>query len=235
MRIGPYGPFKFDPHFTFSDFSNFGQGKNGGLTSCVELSTDAQCVLDIGAHIGLVSMSVSGVLAPSGRVYSFEPGDENRKFLQTHVDLNHIGNIDVLGLVVSDENLDEIEFFVQTGDSPMNSLAVRGDGGSYKSTMKQQINLDGFCSERGLSPDVIKIDVEGAEIKVLQGAKETIGKHQPALVLSVHREEIRELGGSLEELMALIRGLGYEVFDCDNNRVLEIDTNEYILVPRPAN
>lgn len=235
MRIGQYGPFKLDPHFAFSDFSSFGRGKNRGLSPCVDAATGAHCVLDIGAHIGLVSLPVCGVLAPGGRLFAFEPGDVNRKFLEKHMELNGVTNVEVLGLVVSDETLDEVEFFEQIGDSVMNSLAIRGEGGSYNSVVKQQTNLDGFCNKRCLCPDVIKIDVEGAEIKVLRGAKEVIKKHKPVVFLSVHKREIGELGGSLDELEALIHDLDYEVFDFDNRVVRELNTNEYLLIPGPAN
>ena len=231
IRVGPYGPFKFDSRFAFSDFSNFGRGKNSGLMPCVDAATGKKCVLDIGAHIGLVTLPLSEVLDSDGRVFSFEPGDDNRKFLRKHLDLNAITNVEVRGLVVGDRNLNEVEFFEQEGDSPMNSLAIRGEGGVYFPVVKRQTDLDSFCRNEGLSPDVIKIDVEGAEIKVLRGAREVLIKHKPLVFLSVHRDEIRELGGSLDELMALIVDVGYEVFDLNKNVIHKIDTNEYLLKP----
>ena len=235
LHIGPYGPFKFDAKFAFSDFSSFGTGKNSGLAPCVNAATGARCVLDIGAHIGLVSLPVCGVLAPGGRLCAFEPGDINRAFLSRQMELNGIKNANVLGHVVSDECLAEVEFFVQKGDSSMNSLAVRNGRGGYESVVKQQISLDRFCDDKGLSPGVMKIDVEGAEIKVLRGARETIRKNKPVMFLSVHKKEIAELGGSLEELLALIHDLDYEIFDFDNNIVHALKTNEYLVSPRPAN
>jgi len=234
MNIGPYGPFKFDPHFAFSNFANFGHGKNGGLSPCVDASTGANCVFDIGAHIGLVSLPVCRVLAPSGRLFAFEPGDDNRNFLLKHLKLNGFANVEVLGLVVSDENIDEVEFFEQPGDSDMNSLASMSKAGSFSPVVKRQTNLDSFCSANDLSPDVMKIDVEGAEIRVLHGARETIKRHKPIIFLSAHRKQIAELGGSLDELLTLIHDMDYEVFDFDNNVVQELSTSEFLLTPRPA-
>ena len=87
------------------------------------------------------------------------------------------------------------------------------------------IKVGQFLSSR---QDVLPAEI----IKELAGLQDEV---PPEDFADIREKAERELGGSLEELMALIRGLGYEVFDCDNNRVLEIDTNEYILVPRPAN
>ena len=67
-RVGPYGPFRLDGHFAFSDFEHWGAvGHHRGFETCVEAARGARCVLDVGAHIGLVSLPASRALAPGGR------------------------------------------------------------------------------------------------------------------------------------------------------------------------
>lgn len=79
MRIGPYGPFKLDGRFAFSNFENHGDhSKTVTFGPIVEAATGAKCVLDLGAHVGLITLPASRMVAPGGRVYSFEPSDFNR-------------------------------------------------------------------------------------------------------------------------------------------------------------
>jgi hypothetical protein len=95
--------------------------------------------------------------------------------------------------------------------------------------------LDNFCAQRGLKPDVIKIDVEGAEIGVLEGAATTIRENQPTIFLSVHPAQIEMLGGSMSKLAALIANMGYEVRDGDSEPVSQIASGEFLLMPTRQN
>ncbi|MFL6193998.1 MAG: FkbM family methyltransferase [Thermoanaerobaculia bacterium] len=72
--------------------------------------------------------------------------------------------------------------------------------------------LDALCGELGLHPDLMKIDVEGYEIAVLQGAARVLREDRPVLFLEVHPQRIEELGGSMAELAGLLADHGYEVF-----------------------
>jgi FkbM family methyltransferase len=70
-------------------------------------------------------------------------------------------------------------------------------------------SVDDLCSELGFRPDLVKIDVEGYELAVLAGARATLGGARPPLLLEIHPQRLRELGGSPAEVVALLEGLGY--------------------------
>ncbi len=231
QRIGPYGPFRLDARFAFSDFEHWGQGHNDGFTACVEACRGRRCVLDVGAHIGLVSLPVAAVLAPDGLLIAFEPAAANRRLLRRHLELNGLSErVKVEAALVGAECLDEVLLHESGEVSGMNSLAARE--GDYRPVAHRQLSLDHYCGRNGLAPEVIKIDVEGAELGVLEGAREVLQRCRPQIFLSVHPWHIARLGRSTEELAALIDELEYDCRTADGGAVTEFGLREYHLVPR---
>jgi FkbM family methyltransferase len=75
--------------------------------------------------------------------------------------------------------------------------------------------VDDLCARLGFRPDLMKIDVEGYELAVLVGARETLARERPRLFLELHPERLRELGGSVEEVVSLLTGIGYRFMRLD--------------------
>lgn len=230
-KIGPYGPFQLSGRFAFSNYENWGGAHNASFTACIELCRDRRCVLDVGAHIGLVALPASRMLQATGCLFAFEPAAGNLHYLRDHVELNRINNVEVLDLLVGAEEQDAVPFFEQSGDSGLNSLMPRSGDGRFVETVRRQVSIDSFCRERGLKPDLIKIDVEGAEVQVLEGARQTLSAARPLIVLSVHPRQLRDLGESVEKLGRLIGELGYQVRTADDRPTTKLAFDEYLLRP----
>ena len=228
-RIGRYGPFKMSTEFAFSDFENWGDAHNSGFEFCVEASRNKACMLDIGAHIGLVTMPASQVLAPGGQVFAFEPSEANRQTLQRHIDVNAIENVTVVDSLVGDAEVSDIVFYEHAGVSGMNTRAPIKSDDEYVATHHSQTTLDAFCRSQGIRPDVIKIDVEGAEFSVLEGAREILAEARPLLVVSIHPQHLKALGRDAAELHALAEASGYTVSDTDGRAVETFQLDEYVL------
>ena len=130
-----------------------------------------QIIADLGAHIGLVSLPVSRHLAAGGKVYAFEPSGSNRRLLERHLALNRADNVEIVDALVGERDADAVVFYEAEGDNPMNTIAQNTDRPGFAATTKRQVSVDSFCQARGLAPDIVKIDVEGAEIGVLEGAR----------------------------------------------------------------
>ena len=231
-RIGRYGPFKLNRRFAFSNFEAWGGKHNRGFEATIEAARGMTCVMDIGAHIGLVSLPLSTVIASKGTVYAFEPALANGTFLAEHLESNNITNVRVVTDLVGDKQLESVEFFESDGDSGMNTIAETGSRRGYSPTAKRQITLDNFCKENQLKPELIKIDTEGAEVGILKGATETLRAHQPTIYLSVHPRHIIELGSTVEELERLLADIDYKVTDMDGNVVRPLELTEYIVSPK---
>jgi Methyltransferase FkbM domain len=74
-------------------------------------------------------------------------------------------------------------------------------------------SVDELCSRLDFRPDLVKVDVEGFELSVLAGARATLALYRPRLFLEIHPERLCELGGSAEEVVLMLAGLGYRFFD----------------------
>lgn len=230
-RIGGYGPFLLHGEFAFSDFEHWGTGHNRGFARCVEACRGKGCVLDVGAHIGLVTLPMSSAIGDGGRIFAFEPAAANLERLRAHLVLNQVSNVEVVDALVGADDRESVPFFEQRRAAGQNSVVVKKNPESYFETQRRQVSLDRFCGARGIAPDVIKIDVEGGEIGVLEGARETLGRHRPQIFLSVHPAELGLLGHTTADITRLVDELGYDCGDVDGNAVESFRLDEYVLTP----
>lgn len=223
--INKYGPFKLDAKFTFSNFENWGHDHNEGFVNCIEDCRGKQCVFDIGAHIGLVSLPLSQVV--SGRIYAFEPAVANKIHLMHHLEYNNISNVEVHSCLVGSETKQNVEFFEQHQATGMNSRVVKKDHHLYHQTTREQIRLDDFCSQYDVVPEVIKIDVEGAEYDVLLGAINLLKKYSPIVYLSVHPKELTLMGHSVDKVTDLLKNMNYYALDSSDLEITTFGFSEY--------
>ena len=232
QQIGDYGPFKFNAHFSFSNFRNWGQMHNDCFDSCIKACKGKKVVFDIGAHIGLVTMPMATVLSSGGKVHAFEPALANRKFLQQHIRINDLEEkVVVEPFLVGDLEIEDQKFYETGADSGMNSITPIVKGEEIKATSKKQVTIDGYCFENQTFPEIIKIDVEGAEIAVLEGAFEVLKTYKPTIFLSVHPKHIELLGRNIDDLKNILQRLNYSCLQSDGSLAKNFSLKEYILIP----
>ena len=145
-------------------------------------------VFDIGAHIGYMAMLVAKLAGPDGTVYAFEPSPLNLSYLQTHVRKNHIDNIFVYPYAVSDRP-GTLYFDFGRGSG-------RGRLVTKKINPKDQpvkvISIDNFMAAEDIKPpNLIKMDIEGAELAGLKGAENTLRRYHPTILLSTHSDQLK--------------------------------------------
>jgi FkbM family methyltransferase len=118
---------------------------------------------DIGAHIGFFSSLASRTVGPFGRVIAVEPYGDNVSRLEKVLALNHLSNIDVLPLAILES----------PGDAIFQSAVASSMGSVVKGPARDAIRVPAQSLDRLMqhfpAPDVVKIDVEGAELEVLRG------------------------------------------------------------------
>jgi FkbM family methyltransferase len=157
-----------------------------------------QNFFDVGANVGYYSILASALVGTRGTVTAFEPVVENIVFLRQHVVLNRTDNVRILPLAVSDE-----EGISKFSSGPVTSMGalVRDDGAG--DMLVATTTLDSIVQYLKIVPDVIKVDVEGAEMRVLGGATSLLKERRPKIFLSTHSKELRE------ECLRFLKGFGY--------------------------
>ena len=119
-----------------------------------------QVVYDIGAHVGFYTLLASLGVGAIGRVYSFEPLPRNLLYLRKHIELNHAENCEVIDAAVADS--DGSTRFDSARPASMGWLSENGN------LEVRVVSIDSLAENKQvLPPDIMKIDVEGAEFPVL--------------------------------------------------------------------
>ena len=166
--------------------------------------------LDIGANLGYYALSV-GLAHPAAEVHAFEPVPHSFRGLERNLAVNGLGNVHLhnLGFLAEPGPRD---FFLNpriSGRASVRNLAA--DPGAQPVTCAVA-RLDDFVQAHGLAPDLVKIDVEGAELAVLRGGLETLARHRPLLMLEMMRKWAGQFGYHPNEIIGLLGGLGYRCY-----------------------
>lgn len=189
---------------------------------------------DVGAHHGWMSMWALPLVGQEGAVHSFEPSPANLAILEWHKNTNRFADWTIVPRAVSDEDAESGRLYlIDSGDSPMNSLTAGVPGtplmkGRDISTIPiQTVTLDTYCAEAGARPDLLKVDVEGAELLVLQGAIKLLSESHPTLILAVHPYWL-PTGQSPAQIREFLDAHGYAVFDSKGQPAGSLASGEYL-------
>jgi FkbM family methyltransferase len=140
-------------------------------------------VWDIGANAGFYSLAFSRLVGVNGRVFAFEPLATNNHFLLKHLSINSISNVQVVQAAVGAET----GFVSFLPDSSVFKGRVVEQGGHYLVAMT---TADDFLTwNPSALPAVVKIDVEGAEAAVLEGAMALLRSQPPLFILALHGQD----------------------------------------------
>jgi FkbM family methyltransferase len=160
--------------------------------------TEGSVVFDIGAHVGFYTLLASVLVGLQGRVFAFEPVPHNLYYLKEHLRLNHIGNVTVMEVAVSD--FQGVAFFDEGPSSSMGHIAPVG-GLKVKTVSLDELTSSGKIP----TPNYVKIDVEGTEMLVLTGAKSILSEVHPTLFLATHSHDLSH------QCYSFLVALGYRI------------------------
>lgn len=167
----------------------FGRYEPSVVSEILRLPETTRIAYDVGAHIGYISLVLAHTMSNGGKVFAFEPLSSNVEILTKLTALNHIeGRVKVLPLAFGD-TIGE-QKFVMWGSSMMHLLEGAEDGqdtSQCDSIMVGVSTIDSFVFEQSNPPpDLIKIDVEGAEVSALKGSLRTLSTYSPSIILEIH-------------------------------------------------
>ena len=192
-------------------------------------------MVDVGAHIGMFSLTAARAAAVGSRVLALEPNPRAREQLDANVLLNGCDNVVVLEMAASDESGPRLLTVPATPDPSWSSLEQRTfePGGTLT---VETTTIDAEVEARGLRPSFVKIDVEGHELHVLAGAERTLESQRPLVLCEVsgatalpaaaffHRigyAPVRVLQRSVEDGVGPLAGI-FNVFFVPNDQSLSV-------------
>lgn len=173
--------------------------------------------LDVGANLGEVALHMARKAGPSGRVLAFEPIPPVRARLAQHVernDLSGIVSVEPIALAAGPGTVTMSFATEAVRNQGMGSMVrVDNDDTLLRAEVATQA-LDGLVAARGLERvDIIKIDVQGAEPLVIAGAKATLSRFAPDLLMEVSPADLCFMGTDSRALCASVEAEGYALFE----------------------
>jgi FkbM family methyltransferase len=191
----------------------YGPGESDVLRAAEMFLRPNSVVLDVGANIGSTTL-VFAKLANYGHVYAFEPSLEMCEVLAENVRLSKLHNVSIEPYGLSDSPAKGSLRLDMVGN-PGSAYFIPNPTADVSLRVLDEIFGEDF------HVDFIKIDVEGYECHVLNGGVHIIDRCKPVLVFEVNQAALSRSGFSSEELLDLVRKLGYRFFYLDQSRLCE--------------
>lgn len=167
-------------------------------------------VYDVGANYGFLSLVWGKISASAGgKVYSFEPSPTVSLVTEKNFSINNMENIEFHKKAIGNMN-GSIDLY--DGKTSSNVLQKK----DFKPVKVDIVSLDEFTRNRGIDRiDLIKIDVDGIEYDILQGAKEILNKHKPILIVETNNDD---------RIIEYFLSLNYAVLDMELKEVADTAT-----------
>lgn len=190
------------------------------VTAAIEETLEPGGVfVDVGASLGYFTVVAGRAVGPEGKVHAFEPGSQNHSLLVLNAVANDLGNVELHRVAVSDEPGAVLyaghgaNGFIRPFDGDPTAVATH--------ELIEATTLD-TALEGEPTIDLIKIDVEGAEGRVLRGAERVLRRHRPTIIFELSPPGLESVSGmSGVELLSWLEGLGYtfEILDTGQESV----------------
>jgi FkbM family methyltransferase len=180
------------------------------LNNAAETVRPGSVVWDVGANMGLFSFASAGLAGPGGHIFAIEPDATMTTLLRRSARLNPASApVEVISCAIS-ESISLARFKIARRSRTSNALEGFGlnqAGGVREVETVVTVTLD-WLSEQIALPDVLKIDVEGAELPVLRGAARLLKTKRPVVIFE-------STGPNWSENSRIFRDLGYTLYDSD--------------------
>jgi FkbM family methyltransferase len=179
-----------------------------------------QVMFDLGANVGFYTLLASRLVGDGGRVVAFEPAKRNIPYLRRHLAMNRITNCDVIEAAVSSK--DGTAFF------DVSTLPVTGHVSENRAESDYEVatvTLDDLVNHDAVpGPNVIKCDIEGGEYEALIGARDTLRRCRPVILLATHGAEVHS------RCCRLLSDLGYNLKGLTEEKEISA-TSELVAYP----
>jgi len=167
-------------------------------------------ILDIGSNIGYYAILESNLIGTTGKIYSIEPSPINFKLLEENLKLQKMNNFKIFNLAIGNKN-DKLEFLISEKSNwskIKEDSDIIGKNDTIITVPVKSLNL--FCKENNLEKiDLIRMDVEGYEEKIIEGGKEILKNIKPILMIEIHKMYLGK--ERTIKILKELNELGYEI------------------------
>jgi FkbM family methyltransferase len=177
--------------------------------------TQGMVFADVGAQVGQFTLLSAKIVGAEGHVHAFEPSPASLARLRKNVALNSFRNVTFHEMAIADFHGQADLFLQEQNPSGLNtgtnSLRMKAD---WKKSVPVKVEVrpldEVFKDSRRL--DALKVDVEGAELAVIRGARETLMRFKPLIAIEAEEISAQAFGYSTRELKETLIDSGYQLF-----------------------
>jgi FkbM family methyltransferase len=201
---------------------NFNQYEKSDFEMVLKLLEDGMTVFDIGANFGWYVLNISKKF-PKSHIFAFEPIPKTFDYLSKNVSLNGISNVSIFNFGFSNqEGKFELFYYPEgSGNASLTNVSGLTDVEKIVCSIRK---MDAFTDENNVHPDFIKLDVEGAELFVMQGGIKTIEQDRPIIFAELLRKWSAKFNYHPNELIDLLKDSGYRCFITKEGKLTEFFT-----------
>jgi FkbM family methyltransferase len=185
-------------------------------------------MLDIGAHVGQYSLIAGAAVTPTGRVHSFEPNPASFRRLSTNLALNGFPHARAHPMALSNTTGSTTLYVPKSDNQGEASLQACVPGSDTATIRSMTADQWMETADLGTPPrvDLIKIDVQGFELRVVEGAQNLLRRFRPTILCEFEDRWLRLAGTSSVELKRAFRDLGYSVNRIGKNGLEPVGMDE---------
>ena len=224
------------------EIMNFNEYESDDAGLLYKVINNGDTIFDIGANIGWYSIGLAK-RNPLSAIHSFEPLPATFASLRKNVGLNGLNNISINNFGFSNE-IKTLQFYTSPYTSVSNSAEnISGDNEAILTECIVK-TLDSYSFDRNIQVDLIKCDVEGAELFVYEGGLKTINQYKPVIFTEMLRKWAAKFNYHPNDIINLMKSKGYNCYVNNGNDKLQkieevteatIQTNFFFLHPGKHN
>jgi FkbM family methyltransferase len=192
------------------------------------LDLSGQTIYDVGGYQGVFTLFFARACGASGKVFTFEPNPKSYETILANVRLNALGNVDVRKVALGSSTTDGV---LAVEDANMGTASLQTD-------IKEQIlqrkgtsaipvaidTMDHQVASHGLpGPSFVKIDVEGLEMDVLIGMKDTLERFKPQLFIEIHGADIPKKIANVTNVVNFLLDRSYSIRHVESGETVRYD------------
>ena len=192
-------------------YNSGGQWNSHVMRTCEHVLRSGDVFYDIGANAGVFSIDAA-ISIPDLTVYAFEPQPSLASHTRRSIEANNLQRVKCLEIMLGQEEGEKLLYI--TSHSIHASVIPRER--VFRELSRTMHTIDGLVSSGEIEgPDVIKIDVEGAESAVFEGGRETLRKSSPSIIFEADENLVR-MGLNVEDVFdSLLQAVPYRFFEID--------------------